>query len=143
MDIKEFLENDRYAKYSGINLLDVRPGYARASMEVKEMHLNAGNSVQGGALFTLADLAFAAAINSYGNLAVSVETSIRFFKAVSEGVLYAEARQVHLHKKLATFEVFVTDCQGERVALFTATAFRKNVALPITVDEAVSPDEFA
>jgi acyl-CoA thioesterase len=129
MTIKEFFKADRYAAFSGIELLEVEPGRAVARMEIREMHLNAGNVVQGGAIFTLADLAFAAAVNAYGNLAMSVETAIRYFKGVGSGTLYAEAKVVHLHRKLATFEVTVTNGEKELIALFTATAYRKDVPL--------------
>ena len=130
MDIKEFFKQDRYAVFSEVKLLDVKPGYARAQMEIQDMHLNAGNVVQGGAIFTLADLAFAAAVNAYGNLAMSVETSIRYFKGVGEGTLFAEARAIDVHHKLATFEVRVTNEPGELIAIFTATAYRKKTELP-------------
>jgi len=130
MTIHDFFKDDRYAAFSGIELIEVKYGYAKAGMQIRDMHLNACNTVQGGAIFTLADLAFAAAVNSYGNLAVSIETSIRFFKGVGEGYLTAEARMVHLHKKLATFEVRVVNETDELIALFTATAFRREIRLP-------------
>jgi len=130
MDIKEFFKQDRYAVLSGVELLEVKSGYARAKMEIEEMHLNAGNVVQGGAIFTLADLAFAAAVNAYGNLAMSIETSIRYFKGVGKGTLFAEAKALNIHPKLATFEVNVTNEENELIAVFTATAYRKNVPLP-------------
>jgi acyl-CoA thioesterase len=133
MTIQEFFKDDRYAVFSGVELLEVEPGKARAKMEIRDMHLNAGNVVQGGAIFTLADLAVAAAVNAYGNLAMSVETSIRYFKGVGSGTLFAEAKVVHLHKKLATFEVRVTNQEEELIALFIATAFRKEVALPFSL----------
>ncbi|MDR1782999.1 MAG: PaaI family thioesterase [Dysgonamonadaceae bacterium] len=129
MTVKEFFKDDRYAAFSGIELIEVEPGYAKTKMEIRDMHLNAGNVVQGGAIFTLADLAFAAAVNSYGNLAMSIETSIRYFKGVGEGTLFAEARAVHIHKKLATFEVRVTNEKDELISLFTATAYRKDLQL--------------
>ncbi len=130
MTIKEFFKNDRYAAFTGVELLEAGPGLAKARMEIKDMHLNAGNMVQGGAIFTLADLTFAAAVNAYGHWAVSVETSIRYFKSVATGTLLAEAKAVHVHRKLATFEVRVTNEKEELIALFTATAYRKNDALP-------------
>jgi acyl-CoA thioesterase len=133
MTVREFFKDDRYAAFSGVELIEAGAGYARARMDIRDMHLNAGNVVQGGAVFTLADLAFAAAVNAYGNLAMSIETSIRFFKGVGEGTLFADAKIVHLHKKLATFEVRVTNEQAELIALFTATAFRKSVELPFTL----------
>ena len=132
MTIREFFKDDRYAAFSGIELLEVEPGRAKAKMEIRDMHLNAGNVVQGGAIFTLADLAFAAAVNAYGNLAMSVETSIRYFKGVGTGTLFAEAKALHVHKKLATFEVTVTNEKEELIASFTATAYRKDIALPFS-----------
>jgi len=132
MTVKEFFKADRYAALSGIELLEVEPGRAKTRMEIREMHLNAGNVVQGGAIFTLADYAFAAAVNAYGNLAMSVETSIRYFKGVGDGVLFAEARIVHLHKRLTTFQVQVMNEKDELIALFTATAYRKDVVLPFS-----------
>ncbi|MDL2323440.1 PaaI family thioesterase [Bacteroidales bacterium OttesenSCG-928-A17] len=130
MKIEEFFKNDRYAVFSGVELLEVKPGYARAQMKIKDMHLNAGNVVQGGAIFTLADLTFAAAVNAYGNLAMSIETSIRYFKGVGEGTLFAEAVALNVHPKLATFEVKVTNEANDLIAIFTATAFRKKTELP-------------
>lgn len=132
MTVHDFFKNDRYAAASGIELLEVHAGHAKTRMVIQEMHLNAGNTVQGGAIFTLADLAFAAAANAYGNLAVSIETSIRYFKGIDRGVLFAEARILDLHRNIATFEVTVTNEKEELVALFTATAFRKDLKLPFS-----------
>ncbi len=130
MDIYEFFKNDRYAALSGVELLEAREGYARASMEVRDHHLNAGNSIQGGAVFTLADLAFAAAVNAYGNLAVSTQTSIYYHKGVNSGTIYAEAKVIKAGRSLADFEVIVTDEEGARVATFIASAFRRDIPLP-------------
>jgi acyl-CoA thioesterase len=129
MTIKDYFREDHYAALSGIELLEVKPGLAVAKMNIEKKHLNAGGVVQGGAIFTLADLAFGAAINAYGNLALSIETSIRYFKGVDRGTLYAEAKEIHLHQKLASFEVLVRNEQNELIALFTATAYRKNTNL--------------
>ena len=135
MTIKDFFKNDQYATLTGIELLDVEPGRAKARMEIREIHLNTVKTVQGGAIFTLADYTFAAAVNAYGNLAMSIETSIRYFKAVGNGVLFAEAQVLHLHKRIATFEVRVTNEKDELIAIFTATAYRKDVPLQFSDDE--------
>lgn len=61
MTLKEILNtNDRFAVLSGVQLVEVREGYVKAQMTVTQNHLNAGGVCQGGALFTLGDLAFAA-----------------------------------------------------------------------------------
>jgi acyl-CoA thioesterase len=48
--IIEFFEKDRFAAYNGIKLIEVKPGYAVAKMEITENHLNGIDVVQGGAI---------------------------------------------------------------------------------------------
>ena len=81
------LQNDRFAARNDIELLEVGPGFARAKMTVHPHHWNGVGTVQGGAIFTLADFAFAAASNSHGTVAVAVNVNISFLKAGREGQL--------------------------------------------------------
>ena len=67
-DFKNYFKKDIFIVNVGIELLEISPGYAKAKLEVEEKHLNALKTVQGGVLFTLADIAFAAAINAHGSL---------------------------------------------------------------------------
>ena len=53
----DFFKNDRFAVHAGAELLEIKEGYARARMLVTEKLLNGADVCQGGALFTLADLA--------------------------------------------------------------------------------------
>ena len=76
MTLSELLKNDRFARAAGVEILDIRPGYAKARMEVTPAHLNAAGVCQGGALFTLADLAFAAVANSYAQVTLSLSANI-------------------------------------------------------------------
>ncbi len=130
MTINEFLQGDKFALMAGIELTEVGNGYAKARMEIQPMHLNGGGVCQGGAIFTLADLAFAAATNSHARLTFSITSSINFFKSESKGFLYAEAREVFDHKRLANCEVKVTNESGELIATFNGTGYRKDTALP-------------
>ena len=130
MTIQDFLQGDKFALQTGVTLLDVGNGYAKACMEVKPEHLNGGGVCQGGALFTLADLAFAAATNSHARLTFSIDSSIHFFRSVSEGILYAEAHEVFNHKRLANCEVRITTEEGELIATFNGTGYRKDIQLP-------------
>ena len=83
-----------------------------------------------GAIFTLADLAFAAATNSHARLTLSITSSINFFKAESKGFLYAEAREAFSHKRLANCEVRITNETGDLIATFNGTGYRKDTELP-------------
>ena len=130
MTIQDFLQGDKFALLAGVELLNVGNGYAKARMKVKSEHLNGGGVCQGGALFTLADLAFAAATNSHARLTFSIDSSIHFFRSVSEGMLYAEAREVFNHKRLANCEVRITTENGKLIATFNGTGYRKDTPLP-------------
>lgn len=130
MTINDFLKGDAFALFAGVELLETGSGYARARMEIQPMHLNGGGVCQGGALFTLADLAFAAATNSHARLTLSITSSINFFKAESRGYLYAEAKEVFSHKRLANCEVRITNEAGDLIATFNGTGYRKDTELP-------------
>lgn len=127
--IKNFFKNDLFAAQVGIELLEVSPGYAKTRMVIEKKHLNALGAVQGGAIFTLADLAFAAASNAYGNAAVGINANISYVKAGTKGTLTAEAKETSRNKKIATYTVNITDDAGELVAIFQGMAYRKKFLL--------------
>ena len=124
-DIKRFVDNDRFARHLGIEILEFSRGRAKARMEITHHHLNSAGTVHGGAIFGLADAAFSAASNSHGTLAMAINVGISFFKAVKKGALTAEANEVSLNPKLATYLVNVTDDDGNAIALFQGTVYRK------------------
>jgi acyl-CoA thioesterase len=125
MNIREFIRNDKFALFLGIELLEAIDGRAKAKLEIKDEHLNAVQIAHGGAIFALADLALAAASNSHGNIAVSVNMNISFLRASGKGVLYAEAFEISRNNKLATYTINVTDTQGELVATLQGMVYRK------------------
>jgi len=128
--IKTFFdEHDLFARHSGIELLEVEPGMARARMKIAPYHFNGANTVHGGAIFTLADFVFAVASNSRGSMAMGINTSISFVKAALSGILYAEAEEQSRSAKLATYTVNVTDDNGELVALFQGMVYLKKVPI--------------
>lgn len=128
MTLKDLLNrNDRFAAANGIQLTEIREGYARAEMTVSRNHLNGGNVCQGGALFTLADLAFAAVTNSHGQLSFGIQSSITFSRSAMEGdVLRAEATETINHHKIPYCEVKISNQRGELIAVFTGLAYRKS-----------------
>ena len=83
--VKRYFENDRFAASSGMCLVELRPGFARTSLEIEDRHLNSVGIVQGGAIFTLADLAFAMACNSAGKVAVAIDTNLSFLRQHDPG----------------------------------------------------------
>src|SRR5512140_1766026 len=101
-DVRALLGRDRFAAHAGIQLVEVGDGRARATMALGPSHLNGVDVAQGGAIFTLADFAFAAACNSHDRVAVAIDVSISFVKGVTSGTLVAEAREEALSERLST-----------------------------------------
>lgn len=126
MDDKEFFSHDRFAAENGVVLEEVRPGYARAFLRIEDRHLNAGNVTQGGAVFTLADLAMAAAANANGRLAFSIQSDIRFLESTGLGdVLTAEAQEVLLRKTICHYRVTISNREKRTIAVFDGICYRK------------------
>lgn len=123
--VREVFHRDRFARHAGIELVSVAPGHAVTRMPLQDFHLNGLGVVQGGAIFTLADFAFAAAVNAAGQVAVAINASITFMKSVEQGTLTADAREVAAHARLATYAVTVTQDEGSLIATFQGLAYRK------------------
>jgi acyl-CoA thioesterase len=128
--VEHFLSGDRFAARANIELISVSPGKARARMTLGPEHLNGHGIAQGGAIFTLADFAFAAACNSHGTVALAANVSITFIKAAKTGTLWADARELSKNFKLGTYTIDVRDDAGELVAVFQGLAYRKKEAIP-------------
>ena len=128
-DIRAFLEKDRFAQFVGIELMDVSPGRAKARLKIDQRHLNGAGMVHGGAIFSLADLVFAAASNSHGPLAVAINVNISYVTAAADGAtLYAQAEEVSISPRLATYSIRVTDDTDNLIATFQGMAYRKKPA---------------
>ena len=130
LELKSFFSTgDRFANHSGVELVEAGPGLAKARMKIEPFHFNAAGTVHGGAIFTLADFAFAVASNSHGTLAMGINTSVSFVKAALAGILYADARELSRNAKLATYSVMITDDAGDTVAIFQGMVYRKKEVL--------------
>jgi len=127
MNIQEVLnERDRFAANAGCRITEVDSEHAVAEMTVTERHLNGGDVCQGGALFTLADLAIAALMNHSGQLTFGISNSVMFVASAREGdQLKAEAVNVCAHKKIPSVEVRVTNQRGELICHVTGMGYRK------------------
>ena len=99
-------------------------------MTVTEAHLNGGNVCQGGALFTLADLAIAALMNHGGQLTFGISSSLMFVSSARLGdTLTAEAVSVADHHKIPAVEVRVTNQDGRLICHVTGMGYRKNASV--------------
>ncbi len=116
---------DHFAEALGIKLLEAKDGYAKVTMKVEKQHTNALGFTHGGAIFSLADYAFAHACNFGDQVAVALQVSINYLRPSVEGdLLTAEATRVSDGKTTGLYRVTVRK-EDKPVADFTGLAFKK------------------
>ena len=120
-----FFEKDAFAKGAGIEIVEVSTGRAAVKMPITDRLKNGHGTVHGGAIFTLADIAFALASNSHGIPATAINANISYVKSVTGGTLFAQAEEFSISPKISTYTVKVTDEDGESIAIFQGMAYRK------------------
>jgi len=124
--IREVIKGDRFSRFMGIELLELREGYSKVAMTVKGDMLNFHGIAHGGAIFSLADAAFAAASNSHGQRALALCMSISYRSPAKEGMrLVAEAFEESLGNRTALYRIAVRSEDGELIASCQGTVYRK------------------
>jgi len=124
-ELRERIAADPYCATLGIDLLALEPGRAVTALTVTDDLVNFHGTPHGGAIYSLADAAFAAASNSHGETALALETNISYLEAVDVGeTLKATAEETHLTDRTAEYEVVITDDEDERVATFRGRVYR-------------------
>lgn len=122
---RERIESDRFCERLGIDLVALEEGYARTEFTVEESLLNFHGTPHGGAIYSLADAAFAAASNARGETAVALETNISYLDAVDTGeTLTATAEETHDGGRTAQYEVAITTEDEDLIATFRGRVYR-------------------
>jgi acyl-CoA thioesterase len=123
--VNHLLEKDYFSKWLGIEILEIKEGYSKIKMTIRNEMVNGFGIVHGGVTFSLADSAFAFACNNRNNLSVALDTSINFMKPAHVGdVLTAEAKEIHNGKSTGLYQIFITNQNDHLIALFKGTCFR-------------------
>lgn len=124
-------ENDKFAKGIGAQLTEVQIGFAKAELTVEEQHLNGAGVCQGGVIYTLADLAFAAVANCHGTLSLGISNTITFLKSAQKGEhITADCTELLDHHKLPYCNIEVKNEKGELIAVVTGLAYRMKRDFP-------------
>jgi acyl-CoA thioesterase len=137
-------ENDACSRALGLEIMEVRPGYARLRMVVRDDFLNGHQICHGGLIFTLADSTFAFACNSYNLNTVASGCSIEFLRPVHGGdMLTAEAVEQTLNGRTGIYDIRVTNRAGDTVAMFRGKSaqIKGNVIRPIASGTAAAPPD--
>lgn len=123
--VSKKLRSDPYASFVGAQLTRIEKGYAEAELMVADYMLNFNKVAHGGATFSLADVAFAAACNSFNQTAVALFFHIVYRKPVKVGTkLVAEAIEESAGRKTALYRVTVRTSERRVVALCEGLAYK-------------------
>ncbi len=123
--VDHLIKNDLFSKWLGIEVLEVREGYSKIKMAIRQEMINGFGILHGGIAFSLADSAFAFACNNRNNLSVALDTSINFMKPGHVGdVLTAEAKEMHNGRSTGLYQISVFNQNDHLIALFKGTCFR-------------------
>jgi acyl-CoA thioesterase len=125
------VDKEPFASKFGLKLLEIGDGYSKVEMKFRPDMENLFGKAHGGALFALIDEAFETAGNSHGTLAVALNMNVTFIAPPRPGgTLTAEAREVSLTRKTASYDIKVHDERGDLIATCMALIYRIGQPLP-------------
>ena len=140
--LKEQITKSPFAKYMGMTILDIAPGYAKAEARYSEEMCNFNGLIHGGAIFALIDEVFGAAASSHGTTVMGLNVNVTFIKSPQiDSILIAEAKEESRGERTATYHIEVHQ-KGENedqiIAVCQALVYRKDKNLPFLGKTAAS-----
>jgi acyl-CoA thioesterase len=128
--VQHMLKHDLFSQWLGINVMEIKEGYSKITMTIRNEMINGLGIVHGGVAFSMADSAFAFACNNRNVLSVALDTSINFLKPVHvDDVLIAEAKELHNGKSTGLYHITITNQHDHVVAVFKGTCYRTHKTL--------------
>lgn len=128
--VSHMMQHDRFSQWLGIEIIEIKEGYSKIKMTIREEMVNGFGIIHGGIAFSLADSAFAFACNNRNVLSVALDTSINFIKPVHTGdVLVAEAKELHNGKSTGLYHIAIRNQKDHEVAVFKGLCYRTDKKL--------------
>lgn len=126
-----FFRDDTFAfERAGCRIVEGWAGHGVCEMDITPGHLNAQGHVMGGAIFTLADYAFAVASMCGQAASVSLTSTIEFMKATQGARLTATCDIDKAGRKVGFYTIEVADDRGEAIAKVVTTCYHPASAAP-------------
>lgn len=114
--VRERFDSSPYALFLGMKLVELRTGYAKVELLLRDEHRNWDGRVQGGVIVSLLDQAFGAALNTLDRIYVAVQLNVNFVAPPNGDAVYAESTVLHRGRSLGVSEMVVSDADGKLVA---------------------------
>ena len=126
--IRAYFKDDRFATENGVVIDSVTEDSVVCSMELEDRHRNSVGRAHGGAIFTLADLAFAAHCNMAMvcgedvNVTVAQSNSITYLKSTNGKRLIARSACLSRGKTVSVYRICIEDDLGVPIAEMLSSA---------------------
>jgi len=127
--IRNHFKKDRFATGIGVEIDSVTDECVVCSLKLNDSHKNSIDNVQGGAIFTLADLTFAVHCNLAWvcgedvGVTVGQSCNISFLKSTRGSKLFAESACLSKGRSVSVYRICVKDDLGVSIAEMTANSF--------------------
>jgi acyl-CoA thioesterase len=130
--IEQAVKSEPFARALNMELVKLGKGHSVVHMtyEPEKMN-NIYDRAHGGALYALIDEAFETAGQTDGTVAVALNVNVTYVSSPRPGLqLRAEANRVSQTRKTASYDIKVTDQNGDLIALCQALAFDTGKPIP-------------
>ncbi len=123
-EAREFFKDDKFATNNGVKLDELNEESCTCSLELTDIHRNAYGAVMGGAIFTLADYAFAVLSNHLHKPTVGQQVNINYLSSSKGNKLFAHATCRKNGRTTSVINVDINDELGKDIAQFIGTGFK-------------------
>lgn len=125
-EIQKGFTRDRFAtNQADIRIVHAEPDHSICEMPITENHLNARNTVMGGAIFTLADFTAAVAANAYAEnvTTITLHADITYLNSSKGTKLIAEGKCVKRGNSTTLHTVTISDDLGAMIAYVNVNGY--------------------
>jgi acyl-CoA thioesterase len=123
--LKAAAATEPVAHHLGMKLVELTPGYAKITLQLKPEHQNFNGYVFGGIIGAVADQAFAYGSNSLAYPSVATQFNINYINAAgASDLLTAECRVLRSGKRAGVSEITVTNQEEKLIARCTGVTVR-------------------
>lgn len=120
----QMIEKNTFAKTIGLEMLELREGYAEGRIPVKEESKNPLGTMHGGCLYSLADIVSGTVATLRGNYVTTVSGEFSYLRpAADTQYVTAKAQEIRFGKNLAVYRVDLVDDAGTVLDIATFTFF--------------------
>lgn len=117
-------ESSPFIEMLGIEVMELKKGYCKGRMKIEEKHKNPYGTIHGGCLYAFADTIAGIASCAYGNAVTTIDGHINFLiQAENTEYLYCEAYEIRQGRKVAVYDMRITNDRGEVVDSGSFTFF--------------------